>query len=95
MGPTVATQKFAHHQDGFDLDQPVIDSQLTPSGLSDETSTSTSSDQKENIDAQDVRNSIEKLTAQLKEKTKNHSNLQIFQIRSNELLEKHLSSDTN
>ena len=84
---TLATQKFAHHQDGFDLDQPVIDSQLTPSGLSDETSTSTSSDQKENIDAQDVRNSIEKLTAQLKEKTKNHSNLQIFQIRSNELLE--------
>ena len=84
---TLATQNFAHNQDGFDLDQPVIDSQLTPSGLSDETSTSTSSDQKENIDAQDVRNSIEKLTAQLKEKTKNHSNLQIFQIRSNELLE--------
>ena len=84
---TLATQNFAHNQDGFDLDQPVIDSQLTPSGLSDETSTSTSSYQKENIDAQDVKNSIEKLTAQLKEKTKNHSNLQIFQIRSNELLE--------
>ena len=82
---TLATQNFAHHQDGFDLDQPVIDSQLTPSGLSDETSTSTSSYQ--NIDAQDVRNSIEKLTLQLKEKTKNHSNLQIFQIRSNELME--------
>ena len=84
---TLATQNFAHNQDGFDLDQPVIDSQLTPSGLSDETSTSTSSYQKENVDAQDVRNSIEKLTVQLKEKTKNHSNLQIFQIRSNELLE--------
>ena len=84
---TLATQNFAHNQDGFDLDQPVIDSQLTPSGLSDETSTSTSSYQKENIDAQDVKNSIEKLTAQLKEKTQNHSNLQIFQIRSNELLE--------
>ena len=84
---TLATQNFAHHQDGFDLDQSVIDSQLTPSGLSDETSTSTSSYQKENIDAQDVKNSIEKLTVQLKEKTQNHSNLQIFQIRSNELLE--------
>ena len=82
---TLATQNFAHHQDGFDLDQPVIDSQLTPSGLSGElTSTSTSS---ENIDAQNVRKSIEKLTEQLKEKTQKHSNLHIFQIRSNELLE--------
>ena len=82
---TLATQNFAHHQDGFDLDQPVIDSQLTPSGLSGElTSTSTIL---ENIDAQNIRKSIEKLTEQLKEKTQNHSNLHIFQNRSNELLE--------